>query len=295
MKTLTLLFFIFCLTGCQTQRSTLVAASGKSSKPEVQGHRGSRGTHPENTLASFEEAVQSGAEWVELDLVLTQEDIPVVSHDPTISVDLCLDSQKKPLSKILPIKTLSLKRVKSFDCGSVPNPQFKEQVTVPGQKIPTLEEVLIWVSKIPSQKIKLNIETKMTAPKPNLEPSPQKFVAAIVGLLKKYNQIDNSVLQSFDFRTLKEAKKIEPKLKLSALFEKPDSICKTSKELGAFIAAPNFSLVTPELVQECHALGIQVHPWTLNLDSEWKRALALGVDGIITDYPRKLKAFLASQ
>lgn len=265
------------------------------SKPEIHGHRGSRGTHPENTLVSFEEAVQSGADWVELDLVLTKEDIPVVSHDPSVSKDLCLDSQKKPPSNLLPIKTLSINELKTFECGSLPNPKFKDQVAFPGQKIPTLEEVLIWVSKIPHQKIKLNIETKMTAPKPNLEPSPQKFVAAIVRLLKKYNQIDNSVLQSFDFRTLREAKKLEPKLKLSALFEKPDSICKTSKELGAYMASPNISLVTPALVQECHSMGIQVHPWTLNTESEWALALRFGVDGIITDYPRKLKAFISSR
>ena len=275
--------------------TTLMAATKIKSRPEIHGHRGSRGTHPENTFVSFQEAVQSGADWVELDLVLTQENIPVVSHDPSVSKDLCLDSQKKLPTKLLSIKTLSLDELKTFDCGSIPNPKFKEQVAAPGQKIPTLEEVLIWASKIRHQKIKLNIETKMTASKPNLEPSPQKFAVAIVSLLKKYNQIDNSVLQSFDFRTLRAAKMIEPKLKLSALFEKPDSICKTSKELGAYMASPNFSLVTPVLVQECHSMGIQVHPWTLNTESEWKRALSLGVDGIITDYPRKLKAFLASQ
>jgi len=287
--------FIMSISLFLYSTTTLMAANKIQAKPEIHGHRGSRGTHPENTLVAFQEALQSGADWLELDLVLTQENIPVVSHDPSVSMDLCLDSQKKLPSKLLPIKTLSLKELKTFDCGSIPNPKFKEQVAFPGQKIPTLEEVLIWASKSPHQKIKLNIETKMTAPKPNLEPSPQKFVAAIVRLLKKYNQIGNSVLQSFDFRTLREAKKMEPKLKLSALFEKPDSICKTSKELGTYMASPNFSLVTTVLIQECHSMGIQVHPWTLNTESEWVLALRFGVDGIITDYPRKLKAFLASQ
>ena len=295
LKHLIIFFSIMSIPVFLSPNTTLMAASKIQAKPEIHGHRGSRGTHPENTLVSFQEAVRSGTDWVELDLVLTQENIPVVSHDPSVSQDLCLDSQKNPPSKRLPIKTLSLNELKTFDCGSIPNPKFKEQVAIPGEKIPTLEEVLIWASKISSQKIKLNIETKMTAPKPNLEPYPKKFVAAIVSLLKKHNQIDNSVLQSFDFRTLREAKKLEPKLKLSALFEKPSSICKTSKELGAYMASPDFSLVTPALLQECHSMGIQVHPWTLNTESEWKLALSLGVDGIITDYPRKLKAFLDSQ
>lgn len=286
-------FFIITLllivSGCQSSPPNVSTPQ----KPiQIHGHRGSRGTHPENSLPAFEEAFSAGVHWIELDLVLSKENIPVISHDPTISVDLCLDAQKKPLSRLIPVKLKTLKQLKTFDCGSVPNPLFPEQKQAPGSTFLTLEEVLIWAQKQPSGKIRFNIETKMGAPKKEFEPNPRKFVDSVIRLLRKYHQVENSILQSFDFRTLVEAKKMEPKLRLSALFDKPGAICKVTKELGAQIASPAFSLVTPSLIQECHSSGIEVHPWTLNHESEWTLALSLGVDGIITDYPRKLVSFL---
>ena len=100
------------------------------------------------------------------------------------------------------------------------------------------------------------------------------------------------MIQSFDFRTLMEAKKLEPSLQLSALFEKPESVCKVTHNMGVRVASPRFSLVTPGMVEECHKLGVEVHPWTLNEESDWRKAVSMGVDGIITDYPRKLVSFL---
>ena len=283
--------FLFILLGCS---SSLLKRQVPTKNIQVQGHRGSRGTHPENTLSSFEEAVSAGADWIEFDLVLSKDDVPIVSHDATISVDLCLDARKKPLTRLIPIKTQTVKQLKAFDCGSVPNPVFPEQKTVPGQTFVTLEEVLIWAKRFPDKKVRFNIETKTSAPQKQFEPNPRKFVDSIVRLLRKYHQIENSILQSFDFRTLAEARKMEPSLKLSTLFDKPGPICKATKELGATIASPNLSLLTQELIKECHSLGIEIHPWTLNQESDWKSAISLGVDGIITDYPRKLTTFLIS-
>jgi glycerophosphoryl diester phosphodiesterase len=283
------LFFVF--TGC---KSSSLKSQAPTKNIQVHGHRGSRGTHPENTLSAFEEAVSTGVDWLELDLVLSKEDVPVVSHDATISVDLCLDARKKPLSRVIPIKTQTVKHLKTYDCGSVPNPLFPEQRPVPGQTFVTLEEVLIWAKNFPEKKVRFNIETKTSVSEKQFEPDPRNFVDSIIRLLRKYHQIENSILQSFDFRTLVEARKMEPSLKLSALFDRPGPMCKTTKNLGAAIASPNLSLITQDMVKECHSLGIEVHPWTLNQESEWKSAISMGVDGIITDYPRKLTQFLIS-
>jgi glycerophosphoryl diester phosphodiesterase len=286
-----LAFLLIAFTGCS---SSSLKPQAATKNVQVHGHRGSRGTHPENTLSAFEEAVSSGADWVELDLVLSKDDVPVISHDATISVDLCLDARKKPLSRVIPIKTQTVKQLKTYDCGSVPNPVFPEQKPVPGQTFVTLEEVLVWAKNFPEKKVRFNIETKTSASQKQFEPNPRKFVDSIIRLLRKYHQIENSILQSFDFRTLTEARKMEPNLKLSALFDKPEPICKTTKDLGAVIASPNLSLVTKDMVKECHSLGVEIHPWTLNQESEWKSAISMGVDGIITDYPRKLTHFLIS-
>lgn len=263
--------------------------------PQVHGHRGSRGTHPENTLPAFEEALRAGAQYIEMDLTLSKEGIPVISHDPVISADFCLDKNKKPLATVVPIGKLSLSQIKSYDCGSVPNPLFPEQKPVPYTFIPSLEEVLIWLNKSPNKQVTLNIETKMAAPQKSLRPNPRKFAATIIQLLRKHGWIERTVLQSFDFQTLKAARTIEPKLRLSALFGEKTDICKTAKEVGAEIASPHFSWLTPETVTECHKIGIQVHPWTLNDENDWKKAIQMGVDGIITDYPQKLISYLQSR
>lgn len=257
----------------------------------MHGHRGSRGTHPENTLSAFEESVESGADWVELDLTLAKGDVPIVSHDPEVSVDFCLGPDLRPLKRPLFIRTLSLNQLKKFDCGSVPNPVFPEQKAIPGQRLLTLEEVLIWAKSKAPKKVQLNIEAKMSGLK---NPSEQKtFVRAIVTLLKKHRYTENVVFQSFDIPALREAKLLEPTLKLSALFDKGSlSLCEETKQLGAHIISPAFHLLSPDLIQECHRLGLSIHPWTLNRLEEWKQALAWGVDGIITDYPRRLIAFL---
>ena len=288
-------WIVFLFLGCQSQLQTVLVSSSKSKPIQVQGHRGSRGTHPENTLPAFDEAVLSEADWVELDLVLTKEGVPVVTHDPVVSVDFCFDANKKPLTRLIPIKHLSLTRLKSFDCGSVPNPRFPEQKPVPGTKMPTLEEVFLWTQRYPDKSIRFNLELKMTAPKKSLEPDPRKFVESVVRLIRKYKRTEQDVMQSFDLRVIKIAKEMEPTLKLSVLFERPTSICETTKGLGAQMASPNFALVTSQLVEECHRLGLEVHPWTLNLEAEWKKASSLGVDGIITDYPRKLKTYLKTR
>jgi glycerophosphoryl diester phosphodiesterase len=286
---LALLLIVF--TGCS---SSSLKPQAPIKNVQVHGHRGSRGTHPENTLSAFEEAISAGADWIELDLILSKDDVPVISHDATISVDICLDARKKPLSRVIPIKTQTVKQLKTYDCGSVPNPVFPEQKPVPDQTFVTLEEVLVWTTKFPEKKVRFNIETKTSASQKQFEPNPRKFVDSIIRLLRKYHQVENSILQSFDFRTLAEARKMEPSLKLSALFDKQGPICKTTKDLGAAIASPNLTLITKDMVKECHSLGIEVHPWTLNQESEWKSAISMGVDGIITDYPRKLTHFLLS-
>ena len=286
---LALLLIVF--TGCS---SSALKTQAPTKNVQVHGHRGSRGTHPENTLSAFEEAISAGADWIELDLILSKDDVPVISHDATISVDICLDARKKPLSRVIPIKTQTVKQLKTYDCGSVPNPVFPEQKPVPDQTFVTLEEVLVWATKFPEKKVRFNIETKTSASQKQFEPNPRKFVDSIIRLLRKYHQVENSILQSFDFRTLAEARKMEPSLKLSALFDKQGPICKPTKDLGAAIASPNLTLITKDMVKECHSLGIEVHPWTLNQESEWKSAISMGVDGIITDYPRKLTHFLLS-
>lgn len=286
-------FFFFLivsvlLANCQSSPSV----SSTTFSPKIHGHRGSRGTHPENTLLAFEEALLAGSDFLELDLVMSSDGVPFVSHDPIISFDLCLDEQLKPLNQKFLIGQLTTQDIKKFQCGSVPHPLFPEQQVQRPASLLTLEEFLHWFSLQKAPNVHLNLETKMEVPKGARKPSPKNFSGAVLKLLRKYHLIEKTILQSFDFRTLKEARKKEPGIKISLLFEKQTSFCDQAKKLGAQIISPEFSLLSEKEVKKCHSMGIEVHPWTLNQESQWAQAIQWKVDGIITDYPRKLKTYM---
>lgn len=260
-------------------------------KISIHGHRGSRGTHPENTIPAFEEAVSAGANVLELDLQLTAEGEPVISHDPDLTGKHCLDKNGKPLQKPIPIRSLKLEELKTFDCGSIKHPDFPEQKTVPGSRIVTLREFFTWAAK-KAPRLEFNIETKMSTEDPKWELDPDYFVKQVLALFREFKVVNKTILQSFDFRTLRVAKKLEPSLRLSCLFETEKDFCERTHAEKAQFTSPNYELVTPALVEKCHKLGIQVVPWTANTPEIWNTLIKSKVDAIISDYPRKLSTYL---
>ena len=277
----------FVLGGC-----TVLPISPKVLESvKIHGHRGSRGTHPENTLPAFEEALASGAEVLELDLQLTRDDVPVVTHDPDITSKLCRYHDGRPVAVPVPIRSLLWSELAQFDCGNTAQSRFPRQKQVPGTRIPALDEFLTWW-KTNAHGLELNIETKMSAEDPKWLPDPEVFARVVVDKFKAHGAVAKTILQSFDFRTLRAAKKLAPTLRLSCLFEDQSNFCELTAAEGAQIASPYQGLVTPEEVQRCHERGIEVVPWTANSESEWQHLLACGVDAIISDYPRDLRAYL---
>lgn len=256
----------------------------------VHGHRGSRGTHPENTLPAFQEAVDAGAQVLELDLQLTRDDVPLVSHDPEIGT-LCDDENGKPVTTPIPVRTLTFAQIQKYTCGARINPRFPEQKIIPGTRLPSLEAFLTWAKKNAAG-LEFNIETKMTAPRAELVADPKLFAERVVALFKKHGVVNKTILQSFDFRTLRAARAIEPKLRLSCLFEDQKSFCDASAAEHATFASPNWEYVTAEEIARCHAKNIQVVPWTANTEEAWKKLLDTKADAIITDYPKKLITYL---
>jgi glycerophosphoryl diester phosphodiesterase len=289
----TLLLSTF-LVGCQTTNpgnQTMKIPAQTLEKLSVHGHRGSRGTHPENTLPAFQEAVASGAQVLELDMQLTKDDVVVISHEPDLTAAHCRYTTGKPILAPIPIRSITAKELGQFECGMVPQERFPDQKQIAGVPMPTLESFLIWKKKN-APKLEMNIETKMTADDPKWIPDPEFFARRVIATLKQNGGVEKAILQSFDFRTLAAAKKLEPRLRLSALFEHEKGFCEATALVGAQFASPEQSLVTAEEVARCHALKIEVAPWTANQPSDWKRLLECGVDAIITDYPRRLIGYL---
>ncbi|WP_263409293.1 glycerophosphodiester phosphodiesterase family protein [Terriglobus tenax] len=282
----------------------------------VHAHRGGRSARPENTIPAFQYAIDTGADVLELDLAVTKDNVLVVSHSPYLVQPEGTDAfmkavlanerhckgPERPAGTL--IHSLTLAEVKAYDCGATTLAAFPQQKAVPGTPIPTFDEVL---ALAPQGKFEFNVETKISAAHPELTPSPEIFVQMIDDAVRKHHLESRVILQSFDFRTLLAMKKIDPKIRLSALFgqakydifmgitDKDKSFAHIAEVSGATILSPDESLVTLEEVAAAHKAGLQVVPYTSNTAEGWKKLTEAKVDGIITDDPAGLLTWLRSQ
>jgi glycerophosphoryl diester phosphodiesterase len=250
----------------------------------VHGHRGARARRPENTLPAFEYAIEQGVDVLELDVAVTRDNVPVVSHDPLINVTICSGPKTG-----IPIHTLTLAELQVYDCGAKQNPNFATQQPVPGTHIPKLDDVFA-LSK--GTRVWFNVETKIFVDHPELTPEPEAFTQLILDSIRKHGIQDRVILQSFDPRTLRVMKKLDPSIPRSALFEKEREWPEVAQEFAATIFSPEYHLVTAERVAKAHAAGQQVVPWTVNKPEDWQRLVDAKVDAIISDDPASLIAWL---
>ncbi|MEX2264528.1 MAG: glycerophosphodiester phosphodiesterase [Bryobacteraceae bacterium] len=255
----------------------------------VHGHRGARAVLPENTIPAFEHAIEAGADLIELDVLVTKDDVPVVVHDPTLNPLIC----KGPVSGSPSIRSLTLAELRQWDCGSLRNPNFPRQTPVPGTRIPTLDEVFALAER---GNFQFNVELKLFAKQPEYTPSPEKFAELVLAAIRRRGLEKRVVVQSFDFRPLHVMKRLAPEIPLAALDSsgKEDFVA-TAGRAGAKTIAPELRLVTPEKVKQAHEAGLQVVPWTASTKEEWDRLIGAGVDAIITDDPAGLIAHLKSR
>ncbi|PKM98417.1 MAG: glycerophosphodiester phosphodiesterase [Elusimicrobia bacterium HGW-Elusimicrobia-3] len=278
--------------------ATAPALAADLKLPAVHGHRGSRGTVPENTLPAFEAALMGGADVLEFDLGVTKDGVVVVSHEPKVTPERCLDAGGKRLDKPVPLRDLTLAQLKKYDCGTLLNPKFPQQIEVPGTPMPTLDEVFELVEKsgyAAAPKVEFNIETKIFPYDPDLSPSPEEFARLVTDVVKKHGMEARVIVQSFDVRTLRAVKKLAPAIRTSQLtYESLVDIVPALKSAKVDIWSPNYKWITAEAVREAQAAGIKVAPWTINTRKEWDIAIAAGVDAIITDYPAALVEHLES-
>lgn len=254
---------------------------------KVQGHRGARAARPENTLPAFEYAIAAGVDALELDIAVTRDNVVVVSHDPFLAPPVCTG----PSAKVA-IRELTLAQVKQWDCGATRNPAFAQQQTVPGTRIPTLDEVF---ALAPKGNFDFNVETKISPARPELAPPPEEFARLLLAQIRKHRLESRVILQSFDFRTLIAMKTLAPEIRRAALYDGANQdLVEIAREAQADIVSPVFRLVTPDNVRAAHAAGLTVIPWTPNRPADWDRLIAAGVDAIITDDPAALIAHLSA-
>jgi glycerophosphoryl diester phosphodiesterase len=276
---------------------TMSHASGQIYIPtfDLQGHRGSRGLRPENTIPAFIYALDSGVTTIELDLAVTKDKQIIVSHEPWISAAYCLQPDGSEISakdeKSLNIYDMDYTQIQQFDCGSKGNEKFPEQAKMKVSK-PLLKEVIVAVEHhIKSYALyeaDYNIEIKTTPSGDNkFHPSPEVFSDLVYNLIDQYLPLERVVIQSFDFRVLKYWHQKYPSVRLSALVENTKSVDANLRSLGfnPSVYSPFYKLLTKEKVDYLKTLRVRVIPWTVNEPADMQKMLQWKVDGFITDYP----------
>lgn len=288
------LLILLALAACHSQKSDKKdnAASEKYTF-DLQGHRGARGLMPENTIAGFRKALKLGVNTLEMDVVVTKDHQLLVSHEPWFNHlittlpngDTIAESDDMQYN----IYRMTYDETQQFDCGNKPHPRFPEQEKISATK-PLLRDVLETMereSKVQGKTIRYNIEIKSMPQGDNVyHPTPEVFCPLVVNIVQEYVPLDRFNIQSFDFRMLKYLHAHYPDITLSALVES-GTVATAIDSLGFVpqLYSPDNHLVNSTLVNEAHAHNMKIILWTINDTTSMKRFLALGVDGIITDYP----------
>ncbi|OLR92720.1 glycerophosphodiester phosphodiesterase family protein [Actinokineospora bangkokensis] len=178
---------------------------------------------PENTLAAFRYSLGlPEVSTLEMDIGITGDDRIVVSHDRAVNGAHCVDTAPvRPGDPLFPyvgkqIRQLTLAQLKTVDCGSRTPPELPEQVAVPGERIPTLAEVFDLVRRSGRDDVRLNIETKISPTADDTAPYRQ-MTAQLVAAIERAGFAGRATVQSFDWRTIRLAKAIDPRIETVAL------------------------------------------------------------------------------
>jgi len=262
------------------------------------GHRGCRGLLPENTIASFKEAIKLGVQAIELDVVVSGDNKIVVSHEPFMSQTYCLKPDGDELTidedQEYNLFQMSYEEIIQFDCGLKTHPRFPDQKNQKAYK-PLLNEVIEacenFVKQNSHESIDYIIEIKSNPKYYNVfYPEPYEYVRLVLEAISGYDFKNRIVLKSFDVIVLNEIKKQHPEIKVSLLINRQEVISDKLKQLDfkPEILGPYFELLTKETVAKYQNLDFKIFTWTINESLGIKRIQDYEVDGIITDYPNRV-------
>jgi glycerophosphoryl diester phosphodiesterase len=290
-KTMLKYFLISILTGSSfylnAQKDPL------SKRTEIHGHRGFRGHFPENTITSFKEAVKTGVDAIELDVVISKDSQVVVSHEPWFNYRTCSDPSGE---RVRALKQGNLYRmdydeIRKYDCGIRGDKEFPLQKALPEYK-PLLNEVIRVIDQFCKDNelplITYNIEIKSgKIGDGKWHPQPQRIAELVNKVLQEFNINERVLIQSFDIRSLQAIHKLDPELKIGLLIANTGSVDHNIRKLGftPYMYNPSLKLTKEHTVKQAHQHGCKIFPWTINHENDMQKLMDWGVDGIITDHP----------
>lgn len=289
-------FFVVAF-GCQSRKAPM-HKSYPLPKFDTEAHRGGRGLMPENTIPAMLNAIDIGVTTLEMDTHITRDSLVVLSHDDYINPLFTQTAEGENIpekdAKKYVLYQMGYAELRKFDVGSKLYANYPQQRKLKAH-IPLLADVIDSVQTYLKDQNKAqafyNIETKLSPEGDNrFHPGPETFVKLLMDVIEQKKIAPWVIIQSFDKRTLQVLSKKYPGIKTSYLISNEKSLDENLNELGfkPSIYSPAYKLVTAGLVRECHARGIKIVPWTVNTAEEINTLKALGVDGIISDYPNLL-------
>jgi glycerophosphoryl diester phosphodiesterase len=294
---------------------------------ELQGHRGARGLRPENTLPSFEAALDAGVAAIETDLHLTRDDVVVLYHDPRLGA--CCKLPPDLMGAAIRERTLAELR----HCRADQNPDpgrfpaqdagitsvarlYAEQEGMHAYAIPTLRDLFHFVEayagelgcragkpqdrRQSARALRFDLELKRVPFFPETigdgfdGSAPGRFEEQVAEAVRRAGLVQRTTVRSFDHRSVRQLLRLEAHLTGAVIIADtaPEDPGELARRVGACLYCPSYVFVDEDIVRRAHASGVRVIPWTVNEPAHWERLLDAGVDGMTTDYPDRLAAFL---
>jgi len=273
--------------------AALLSAIVVSQPPfDLQGHRGARGHAPENTLPGFERALAIGVDTLELDVGVTRDGVVVIHHDRRLNPDLARGPDGSWVSAPAPtIHSLTYKELQRYDVGRIrPDSEYARrlphQKPIDGTRIPRLQDLF---ARTKGTKVRFNIETKLVPEAPDETLAPEPFARALIAEVRTAGVATRTTIQSFDWRPLKVVEREAPEIQTAYLTSGKHSDPQKVHAAGARLWSPDFRDLNPEKLAAARALGLRIVPWTVNEPADIARVLEMKVDGIISDYPDRVR------
>ena len=289
---------------------------------DLQGHRGARGLAPENTIAGFAKALAIGVHTLETDIAISRDGVLLISHDPSLNPDITRgpDGQflpaRGPVIFHAPWAELQRYDVGRLKPGTRYAGQYPDQQPVDGARLPALAELFALVKRAGDLKLRLALETKINPLAPDDTAAPEPFARALVAAVRDAGLATRTSILSFDWRTLQTIQREAPEIPTVYLTARQrwldnvgrgpatpwtaglaladhGSVPKMIRAAGGKVWSSFHGDLDAAQVKEAQALGLQVLAWTVNEPAQIEAMLDLGVDGIVSDRPDRVREAMA--
>lgn len=321
LEGLSMVMLFLLIVSCTSVEKHEATKPGDAPAFYLAGHRGARGLMPENTIPAMKKGIEVGANTLEMDLQVTADGKVVLNHDNTLNPlyvskpdggDIPqLPDHKRINNSYIPenqqdkytIYKMTYKEIRKYIVGEKYFPDFPEQTRIKTY-MPVLTEVIDSIEQFTKEQHYAPVyympEIK-SGPDfyGSMQPEPEAFVRTVMNKLEPYLEDigERLIIQSSDLKPLQILHRDYPDIKIALLpHQRNIAIEQRIEQLGfkPDFFLPRYKVVTPELIEKCHSMGMKVVPWTPDNSKSMRDLYKMGVDGIITNYPDRLHRVINS-